>query len=537
MIHLKNWPRFANSTTQYDSLAYSYYANSAPYSSQNKNHLKQITDTQSSGSYSYDIDSQPSNNYAYDASGQLIKDSSESITKIMWTAYGKVDSIVKSNNQRIKYEYDAMDHRIMKKINYAGGSLDTMTYYIYDAQGNVLSTYQKVKQTSGGSYAHVKLQDINLYGSERLGNMKVDSFMYATARLGSAGVARNYSMGKKRYELTDHLGNVYSTISDRRLGSGTAGQVVTVWNPDVLTAQDYLPYGMPIYDKLYKATSTSYYKYAFNGKEKDDETKGAYNSYDYGYRMYDPRVCRFLSIDPITRKYPELTPYQFASNTPIQAIDLDGLEAYLTTGSTRATVLFVTVAINASLVAAPNGLSLFVTPEVGVAGGVSLSAGVSGGYYPNVNNSEQLGGWGSNIGGSFMGNGGDLSASFQQDNNGNVNDYKLGGSGSVPGLGGGAGAEGHLSATYSFLIGTVEWKDIKSKLPEWSKKTGMSEEYLNQLADKVKKGYDENVNKTNPKQKNEMEKQNNNCDNSCDNIPTNKQSNNGTENKTEKKKP
>ena len=40
-------------------------------------------------------------------------------------------------------------------------------------------------------------------------------------------------------------------------------------------------------------------------------------------------TSRFLSIDPIGRKYPELTPYQFASNTPIQAIDLDGLEAAL----------------------------------------------------------------------------------------------------------------------------------------------------------------------------------------------------------------
>ncbi len=38
-------------------------------------------------------------------------------------------------------------------------------------------------------------------------------------------------------------------------------------------------------------------------------------------------VSRFLSVAPITRQYPELTPYQFASNTPIQAIDLDGLEA------------------------------------------------------------------------------------------------------------------------------------------------------------------------------------------------------------------
>jgi hypothetical protein len=38
-------------------------------------------------------------------------------------------------------------------------------------------------------------------------------------------------------------------------------------------------------------------------------------------------VSRFLSVDPIAASYPELTPYQFASNTPIWAIDLDGLEA------------------------------------------------------------------------------------------------------------------------------------------------------------------------------------------------------------------
>ena len=44
-------------------------------------------------------------------------------------------------------------------------------------------------------------------------------------------------------------------------------------------------------------------------------------------RIYDPRLGKFLSVDPITADYAELTPYQFASNTPIQAIDQDGLEA------------------------------------------------------------------------------------------------------------------------------------------------------------------------------------------------------------------
>jgi len=67
--------------------------------------------------------------------------------------------------------------------------------------------------------------------------------------------------------------------------------------------------------------------FRFNGKENDNEVKGIGNQQDYGIRIYDPRIGRFLSVDPLIEKYPELTPFQFASNTPIQAIDLDGLEA------------------------------------------------------------------------------------------------------------------------------------------------------------------------------------------------------------------
>jgi len=48
--------------------------------------------------------------------------------------------------------------------------------------------------------------------------------------------------------------------------------------------------------------------------------------YDYGFRIYNPGIARFLSVDPLAPDYPELTTYQFASNTPINSIDLDGLE-------------------------------------------------------------------------------------------------------------------------------------------------------------------------------------------------------------------
>lgn len=68
------------------------------------------------------------------------------------------------------------------------------------------------------------------------------------------------------------------------------------------------------------------YRYGFNGKEQDPEIKGTGAQYDYGFRIYDPRVGRFLSVDPLTKTYPWYTPYQFAGNMPIWAIDLDGLE-------------------------------------------------------------------------------------------------------------------------------------------------------------------------------------------------------------------
>jgi RHS repeat-associated protein len=72
--------------------------------------------------------------------------------------------------------------------------------------------------------------------------------------------------------------------------------------------------------------SSASYRYGFNDKESDGEMKGNRDSYDYGFRIYDPRLGKFMTVDPLTKKYPELTPYQFASNCPIQNIDLDGLE-------------------------------------------------------------------------------------------------------------------------------------------------------------------------------------------------------------------
>jgi RHS repeat-associated protein len=64
------------------------------------------------------------------------------------------------------------------------------------------------------------------------------------------------------------------------------------------------------------------YRFGFNGKEDDRET----GTQDYGFRIYNPQLGKFLSVDPLTKSYPWYTPYQFAGNSPIWAVDLDGLE-------------------------------------------------------------------------------------------------------------------------------------------------------------------------------------------------------------------
>jgi RHS repeat-associated protein len=77
--------------------------------------------------------------------------------------------------------------------------------------------------------------------------------------------------------------------------------------------------------------SANNYRYGFNGKENDNEVKGTGNQQDYGMRVYDSRLGRFLTVDPLMPDYPFYSPYQFAGNKPIVAADLDGLEEWMKT--------------------------------------------------------------------------------------------------------------------------------------------------------------------------------------------------------------
>ena len=81
---------------------------------------------------------------------------------------------------------------------------------------------------------------------------------------------------------------------------------------------------MPMPGRSYQ--SLNGYRYGFNGKENDNEVKGTGNQQDYGMRISDPRLGRFLSVDPLQKEFAWNSSYAFAENDVIRSIDLDGAE-------------------------------------------------------------------------------------------------------------------------------------------------------------------------------------------------------------------
>jgi RHS repeat-associated protein len=138
----------------------------------------------------------------------------------------------------------------------------------------------------------------------------------------STAIQDSLMIGSRTYELTNHLGNVLSTISDKKIGNDSSG-TVNYYIAEVLSQNDYYPGGMLEPERQY---SLGGYRYGFNGKENDNEVKGEGNQQDYGMRIYDPRLGRFLSVDPLLKDFPFYTPYHFAGNSPLKNVDLAGGE-------------------------------------------------------------------------------------------------------------------------------------------------------------------------------------------------------------------
>src|SRR5690606_12612323 len=206
-------------------------------------------------------------NYVYDEIGNLVSDAEEGISNIDWTPYGKVRAVTKDDNSEVSFRYDASGNRIAK---IADG--DT-TVYVRDASGNVMAIYR-----------NDTLAEQSIYGSSRLG------LMTSSSKTGYR------TLGGKKYELSNHLGNVLAVVTDNiNLDQDST------W-ANVVNVTDYYPFGLAMEGRTVQDSAHSYW---YNGKERDSNCEcGSKGHYDYGFRIYTPSIAKFLSVDPLTTSYP-----------------------------------------------------------------------------------------------------------------------------------------------------------------------------------------------------------------------------------------
>ena len=107
----------------------------------------------------------------------------------------------------------------------------------------------------------------------------------------------------RRYFVRDHLGSVRAVVND----SGTS-----------LETDDYYPLGGP----LPTGTSTTLQPEKYQGKEWNPAA--SFNVYDFGARLYDPALGRWLSQDPMAEKYYLHSPYLFCAGNPVRFVDPTG---------------------------------------------------------------------------------------------------------------------------------------------------------------------------------------------------------------------
>jgi len=161
-----------------------------------------------------------------------------------------------------------------------------------------------------------KTVDIQLRVQNSVGNYDYETFTITIVREHSS-----------YYYLTDHLGSVRVTVDDDGNAVG--------WD-------DYYPFGLQMPGRT-QNHSNPHEDIKFTGYELEqqcetDSSGGCINDVTLGLyhaeaRMYDPVIGRFMQSDPMTGKYPRLSPYTYVANNPLVFVYPTGMVIEICNGS------------------------------------------------------------------------------------------------------------------------------------------------------------------------------------------------------------
>ena len=229
------------------------------------NRLKKVADRSGTSAFNNGFEFKDgidlSTEYEYDENGNLTKDLNKNITAIQYNCLNLPSRVMFANGNSISYLYDAAGRKLRTVHVLEGDSVTT------DYCGNVVyeNGVPQILLTEAG---YVSLTD-----------------------------------GKYHYYLKDHQGNNRVVVDEE----GTVEEV-----------NDYYAFG----GLMSTSSRQSVQPYKYNGKELD--RKGGLDWYDYGARMYDAALGRFMKTDRFSEKYVSLSPYQYGANNPVNNIDVNG---------------------------------------------------------------------------------------------------------------------------------------------------------------------------------------------------------------------
>ena len=229
------------------------------------NRLKKVADRSGTSTFNNGFEFKDgidlSTEYEYDENGNLTKDLNKKKTAIQYNCLNLPSRVMFANGNSISYLYDAAGRKL-RTVHFLEGDSVTTDYC-----GNVV--YENgVPQILLTEVGYVSLTD-----------------------------------GKYHYYLKDHQGNNRVVVDEE----GTVEEV-----------NDYYAFG----GLMSTSSRQSVQPYKYNGKELD--RKGGLDWYDYGARMYDAALGRFMKTDRFSEKYVSLSPYQYGANNPVNNIDVNG---------------------------------------------------------------------------------------------------------------------------------------------------------------------------------------------------------------------
>jgi hypothetical protein len=179
------------------------------------------------------------------------------------------------------------------------------------------------KMDAENAVMEYRLIERNIYGSAQVGICKDTVDLNITNAAGALTQATYYharQLNHRQYSLSNHLGNVLTTIGDGKaaVDSNNDG-VIDYYTAYIISVSDYSPFGVEL---TARSWSIEEYRKGFNGQEKTDEISGSGNHYTAEYWEMDPRLGRRWNLDPKPVEWE--SGYAVNRNNPIWYEDPEG---------------------------------------------------------------------------------------------------------------------------------------------------------------------------------------------------------------------